>query len=55
MNVLCIGGRIVGAELVREIITAFMGASFSQEERHVRRLNKVLDRERGAPSAHASS
>ena len=55
MNVLCVGGRIVGAALEREIVTAFMGASFSHEERHVRRLNKVLERERGAPSTQASS
>ena len=55
MNVLCVGGRILGAELEREIITAFMGATFSHEERHVRRLNKVLDRERGATSPQASS
>ena len=54
MNVLCIGGRIVGAELIREIITAFTHASFSKEERHVRRLNKVLDRERGATSSQPS-
>ena len=54
MNVLCIGGRIVGAELVRELIAAFMSASFSKEERHVRRLNKVLDRERGSASSQPS-
>ena len=54
MNVLCIGGRIVGAELVRELIIAFMSASFSKEERHVRRLNKVLHRERGATSSKSS-
>ena len=42
MNVLCIGGRIVGDELAREIVSAFVGAVFSGEERHVRRLNKIL-------------
>ena len=42
MNVLCIGGRIVGDELARELVSAFVGAVFSGEERHVRRLNKVL-------------
>ena len=45
MNILCVGGRIVATELQRELISAFMGASFTHEERHVRRLNKVLDRE----------
>ena len=42
MNVLCIGGRIVGDELARELVTAFVGAVFSGEERHMRRLHKVL-------------
>ncbi|MEE8518164.1 MAG: ribose-5-phosphate isomerase [Dehalococcoidia bacterium] len=42
MNVLCLGARIVGIALATEIIENFLGASFSGEERHVRRLNKVL-------------
>lgn len=41
MNVLCLGARIVGASLARELVEAFLGAEFSKEERHVRRLNKV--------------
>jgi ribose 5-phosphate isomerase B len=46
MNVLCLGGRIIGAELARELITAFLKAEFSTEERHVRRVNKVRAFER---------
>jgi ribose 5-phosphate isomerase B len=46
MNVLCLGARIIGSELTREIVLAFAGAQFSGEERHVRRLNKVLKIER---------
>jgi len=42
MNVLCIGGRIIGPALAQEIVAAFIGASFSGEERHARRLRKVL-------------
>jgi ribose 5-phosphate isomerase B len=42
MNVLTIGARIVGSELARELVRAFLGAKFSGDERHVRRLNKVL-------------
>jgi ribose 5-phosphate isomerase B len=42
MNVLCIGARIVGPELAIELVRAFAGAKFSGEERHVRRLKKVL-------------
>ena len=46
MNVICLGGRIVGPELVREIVCAFLNAEFSTEERHVRRVNKVRAFER---------
>jgi len=42
MNVLCLGGRIVGYELAFEIVGAFVRAEFSNEERHIRRLEKVL-------------
>ena len=48
MNILCIGARIVGDELAVELVRAFVGASFTHEERHVRRLNKVLEIERDA-------
>jgi ribose 5-phosphate isomerase B len=41
MNVLCVGARIVGVELVRELIISFLGATFTGEERHVRRLRKM--------------
>ncbi len=40
-NVLCIGERIVGIELAKEIVLAFVHAVFSNEERHVRRLEKI--------------
>jgi ribose 5-phosphate isomerase B len=42
MNVLCLGSMIVGREVAMEIVRAFVGAKFTGEERHVRRLNKVL-------------
>jgi ribose 5-phosphate isomerase B len=42
MNVLALGARVIGAELALELVRAFVGARFSREERHVRRLNKVL-------------
>lgn len=41
MNVITLGARIIGSELAREIVRAFLAAGFSEEERHVRRLNKV--------------
>ena len=45
MNVLCLGARIVGEELAREIVRAFLGASFSTEARHRRRVAKVVNLE----------
>ena len=41
MNVLCLGARIIGAELARELVMAFLGAEFIPEERHIRRTEKV--------------
>ncbi|MCA1816260.1 MAG: ribose 5-phosphate isomerase B [Acidobacteria bacterium] len=45
-NVLCLGARVVGVELALEIVRAFVAARFTGEERHLRRLAKVLDIER---------
>ena len=41
MNVLVIGGRIVGGALAADMVRVYLSAKFSGEERHVRRLNKV--------------
>jgi len=46
MNMLCLGARVVGPELAKEIVRTYLRASFSQAERHVRRLEKVSDIER---------
>ena len=46
MNVLCLGARVVGPSLALEIANAFLGAAFSGEDRHQRRLDKVNDIER---------
>src|SRR5437667_12544815 len=42
MNVLTLGARVVGTELALELVRAFLAARFSGEERHARRLQKVL-------------
>ena len=42
MNVLCLGARVIGGALAQEIATVFLDARFSGEERHQRRLNKIL-------------
>ena len=41
MNVLALGARIIGPELVPELVGAYLGAAFTNEERHVRRLAKI--------------
>jgi len=46
MNVLCLGSRVIGPAPALEIARAFLHARFSGEERHRRRLQKVLEIER---------
>ena len=43
MNVLCLGARVVGPALAWDLVSAFVGAAFSGEERHQRRLRKILE------------
>jgi len=45
MNVLVMGSRIVGDALARELVVAYLGAEFSGESRHKKRLDQVLDLE----------
>ncbi len=42
MNILCLGGRVIGIEPAVECARAFVAARFSGEARHARRLAKVL-------------
>ena len=42
MNVLCLGGRIIGEDLSKEIVTSFLHATFIPEPRFRRRLDKLL-------------
>ena len=46
MNLLCLGGRVTGHAAAKELIQAFLGASFTNAERHVRRLMKVSSLEK---------
>jgi ribose 5-phosphate isomerase B len=41
MNVLVLGSRVIGVKLTEDLIKAFVGAKFTNEERHVRRLAKI--------------
>ena len=40
-NVLALGARVIGVEVAREVVRAFLGARFTGEERHVRRVGKI--------------
>ncbi len=55
MNVLSLGARVVGAEVAIELVRAFATARFSGDERHLRRLNKVLAIERRSMDAEEKS
>jgi ribose 5-phosphate isomerase B len=46
MNVLCIGARVIGPSLAQDLVAAFLGAAFSGEARHLRRLEKIAAFER---------
>jgi ribose 5-phosphate isomerase B len=46
MNVLCLGSEVVGPSLARELVAAFLGATFDGGERYVARLLKVAEMER---------
>src|SRR5438445_616900 len=41
INVLVLGSRVIGVKLAEELVKAFLGAKFTNDERHVRRLGKV--------------
>ncbi|GAC1643845.1 MAG: ribose 5-phosphate isomerase B [Acidobacteriaceae bacterium] len=42
MNILVLGARVIGTELAKELVRSFLGASFSREERHMRRVGKII-------------
>ena len=46
LNILCLGGRVSGNMAAREFVQSFLNASFTGEERHQRRLQKVKDLEK---------
>lgn len=52
MNVLVLGGRVIGPELARELVAAYLGATFTGEQRHRRRLEKVHALERRYSLTH---
>ena len=45
MNIICLGGRVMGPMVAWELVQTFLAAEFSQAERHLRRLSKVASLE----------
>lgn len=45
MNLLCLGGRITGESVAKEIVIAFLAARFSGQEKYVRRMDKIREME----------
>jgi ribose 5-phosphate isomerase B len=55
MNILVLGSRVIASELARDLVRNYLGATFSGEERHVRRLEKIRKLEsKYEPRASAS-
>jgi len=46
MNIICLGGRIIGAAAAWDLVQAFLAAEYSQDNRHLRRLGKVASLEK---------
>ena len=45
MNILCMGGRTVGPAVAWDLVKAYLAATFSNDQRHLRRLGKVASLE----------
>lgn len=55
INIICLGGRVMGPMVAWELVETFLAAKFNNAERHLRRLSKVAALEKKASSEHASS
>jgi ribose 5-phosphate isomerase B len=55
MNVLCLGSEVVGPSLARELVAAFLNATFDGGERYVARLLKVAEMERVMKSGNVTA
>ena len=42
MNILCLGARVIGDELAKELVSAFLGATFLTSPKYKRRLDKII-------------
>jgi ribose 5-phosphate isomerase B len=41
VNIICLGSRVIGEALAEDLVKTFIGAKFSRDDRHVRRLDKI--------------
>ena len=58
MNIICLGGRVMGTMVAWDLVETFLAAEFSQADRHLRRLSKVAALEKksvGGVAAGASA
>jgi ribose 5-phosphate isomerase B len=53
MNILCMGGRTVGAAVAWDLVQTFLAAQFGQADRHLRRLSKVASLEAATGTRYA--
>jgi ribose 5-phosphate isomerase B len=55
VNIICLGGRTVGPAVAWDLVETFLAAEFSQEERHLRRLGKLVSPDsQGASHGYAA-
>jgi ribose 5-phosphate isomerase B len=50
MNIICLGGRVMGTMVAWDLVETFLAAEFSQAERHLRRLAKIAALEKKSAS-----
>ncbi len=55
MNILCMGGRTGGPEVAWDLVKTYLGATYSDAFRHLRRLGKVAEAEAGASGTRSPS
>jgi ribose 5-phosphate isomerase B len=55
MNVLCLGARVVGGEVARELVVAFLAAKFVPNKNYLRRLNKIRAMETASAACRPKS
>jgi ribose 5-phosphate isomerase B len=51
MNIICMGGRTVGPAVAWDLVQTFLAAEYSEAERHLRRLAKVVAAEKAECAA----